>query len=189
MESNLKKRERKRWMYFTLLTGGNTSHCSFGGENQGTITHNTKPLDVCRNTSTTLERSRGPQHTTLKALDFCRTMSSNQQPTHEQNNPGKGGAEERGPPQLLWRTRTTPQLDHHMSLSPFLLSLCHTCGRAKVKRKQLSYYHLQLFPTNTLSCLLLFSANSPIQDLSYVCTQHGIHHARLGAIWTPFPPQ
>jgi hypothetical protein len=142
-------------MYFTLLTGGNTSHCSFGGENQGTITHNTKPLDVCRNTSTTLEeRSRGPQHTTLKALDFCRTMSSNQQPTHEQNNPDKGGAEERGPPQLLWRTRTTPQLDHHISLSLSSLTLSHMWARQSKKETTLllppatfSHQHPILPPT------------------------------------------
>jgi hypothetical protein len=62
MESNLKKRKREKKMnVFTLLTGGNTLHCSFGGENQGTTPHSTTPLDFCRSTSTALEdRSKGP---------------------------------------------------------------------------------------------------------------------------------
>jgi hypothetical protein len=57
-------------------------------------------------------RDHNTQHQKLWILQDHEQQAA----THEQDNPGKGGAKERGPPQLLWRSRA-PQLDHHNSLS------------------------------------------------------------------------
>jgi hypothetical protein len=93
MESNLNKekgREREKEMDVYIFYLLRRQHRSFGGEEEG------------------------PQHTAPKL--WILQDHEQQAATHEQDNPGKGGAKERGPPQLLWRSRA-PQLDHHSSLS------------------------------------------------------------------------